>query len=384
MATKCGLSSPFLFVFFCMVVLQVLLQCCSYAAVMSDNSVPPPAVYVFGDSLFDVGTNNYLENADVRVKADFLFYGIDFPRSLPTGRFSNGFNLADQIVKKMGLRRSPPPFLSLVAGGIFSPNFNQTIIKGVNFASAGSGIFDSTGSKFIVVPLNTQIQQFSTVVENLTCLLGQMPAAAHLAESVFLISAGSNDIFDYMKNISTDGISFFNVSAKALVASMISQYGLQLQDLYRRGARKFGIVGVPAVGCCPFLRSFNVTGGCNDGANLLAQAFMEGLKTASHQIVTIAPDVKFSLANAFNLSFDFIQNPTALKLQGFKDVTGSCCGNATVPCSPSATVCENHDESLFWDGFHPTQFAAKLSAKAFFGDNSRYVSPVSFSQLFWN
>ncbi|CAI0394330.1 unnamed protein product [Linum tenue] len=384
MATKCLLSSPFQAVhyfFFCMVVL-LLLQCCS-STVIRNTTFRPPAVYVFGDSLFDVGTNNYVKFADVQVKANFPFYGIDFPHSLPTGRFSNGFNLADQIVKKMGFRRSPPPFLSLVAGGKCSPKFNQTIIKGVNFASAGSGIFASTGSKFIVVPLKTQIQQFSTVAKNLTFLLGRTHAAAHLAQSVFLFSVGSNDIFDYEKNV-TGGNQQFNVSAKAFLTSMISEYGLHLQDLYISGARKFGIVGVPAVGCCPFLRSFNFTGGCIVGANLLAQAFMEGLTVAAQQIGAVAPDVKYSLANAFNLSSDFIQNTTALKLHGFKDVTGSCCGNATVPCSPNSTVCGNRGDNLFWDGFHPTQFVAKLSADAFFGNDPRYVSPVGFGHLIQN
>lgn len=54
-----------------------------------------PAIFVFGDGMLDVGNNNYLpSNAP---QADYPYYGIDFPGSEPTGRFSNGYNMADFI-----------------------------------------------------------------------------------------------------------------------------------------------------------------------------------------------------------------------------------------------------------------------------------------------
>jgi phospholipase/lecithinase/hemolysin len=55
-----------------------------------------PAMYVFGDSTLDVGNNNYLAGADVP-RANTPLHGIDYPGSKPTGRFSNGYNIADSI-----------------------------------------------------------------------------------------------------------------------------------------------------------------------------------------------------------------------------------------------------------------------------------------------
>lgn len=52
-----------------------------------------PAIFIFGDSTADVGTNSFLPTSKTR--ADFPHNGIDFPSSKPTGRFSNGFNSAD-------------------------------------------------------------------------------------------------------------------------------------------------------------------------------------------------------------------------------------------------------------------------------------------------
>jgi hypothetical protein len=55
-----------------------------------------PAMYVFGDSTLDVGNNNYLPGAGVP-RANMPLYGVDYPGSKPTGRFSNGYNVADFI-----------------------------------------------------------------------------------------------------------------------------------------------------------------------------------------------------------------------------------------------------------------------------------------------
>jgi hypothetical protein len=56
-----------------------------------------PAVYVFGDSSLDVGNNNHLPGDEVP-RADKPYYGVDLPGSgKPTGRFSNGYNVADFV-----------------------------------------------------------------------------------------------------------------------------------------------------------------------------------------------------------------------------------------------------------------------------------------------
>ena len=49
--------------------------------------------FVFGDSFVDNGNNNYLQTT---LKVNYFPYGVDFPTG-PTGRFSNGQNIADFI-----------------------------------------------------------------------------------------------------------------------------------------------------------------------------------------------------------------------------------------------------------------------------------------------
>lgn len=51
---------------------------------------------MFGDSLIDVGNNNYFTTI---IKANFPYNGHDYPGGKPTGRFSNGKNTADFLGK---------------------------------------------------------------------------------------------------------------------------------------------------------------------------------------------------------------------------------------------------------------------------------------------
>lgn len=62
-----------------------------------------PAMFVFGDSVVDVGNNNYLQLSFAR--AILPHYGIDFPTKKPTGRYTNGMNPADFLGKLMKLNQ---------------------------------------------------------------------------------------------------------------------------------------------------------------------------------------------------------------------------------------------------------------------------------------
>ena len=76
---------------------------CSNAALMlllslplatAINSYNVPAIFIFGDSLADAGTNNFISNTTS--KANFPPYGETFFHH-PTGRFTNGRTAFDFI-----------------------------------------------------------------------------------------------------------------------------------------------------------------------------------------------------------------------------------------------------------------------------------------------
>lgn len=61
----------------------------------SSSSSSSLVTFVFGDSLTEVGNNNYLQLS--LAKANYPFYGIDFNGGKATGRFTNGRTIGDII-----------------------------------------------------------------------------------------------------------------------------------------------------------------------------------------------------------------------------------------------------------------------------------------------
>lgn len=65
------------------------------AMVMSAEPAAPLVTFVFGDSLTEVGNNNYLQLS--LAKSNYPYYGIDFDGGKATGRFTNGRTIGDII-----------------------------------------------------------------------------------------------------------------------------------------------------------------------------------------------------------------------------------------------------------------------------------------------
>ncbi|KAI3447906.1 hypothetical protein Pfo_004571 [Paulownia fortunei] len=338
------------------------------------DDTPPPVIFVLGDSTADVGTNNYLNLS--KAKANFPHNGIDFPNSQPTGRFSNGFNSADFLAKLFGLKRSPPPFLFLLT---LKSHFQKHLYRGVNFASGGAGLLDITGLNLTVVPLSEQITQFTSVRDNFTAMIGPAATEALLSKSLFFISIGSNDIFEYFSRKS-------KMPEDEFISILISAYSQHITTLYRLGARKFGIISVPAVGCCPSQRLeqklVNSSDGCFGPMNDFALEFHSAMDTLLRNISSQLPGMKYSLGNAYRMTLDVIANPIFFK---FKNVDSACCGSGILkaqgPCNSTASLCPNRRKYLFWDLYHPTQKAANLSAQTLYSGPPYYVSPINFAQL---
>lgn len=78
------------FAFIVAVMASVMLQ---QPELLVSGQATVPAMFVLGDSLVDVGNNNFLASV---ARANYLPYGIDL-NFRPTGRFSNGMNFVDLL-----------------------------------------------------------------------------------------------------------------------------------------------------------------------------------------------------------------------------------------------------------------------------------------------
>ncbi|KAH0459090.1 hypothetical protein IEQ34_011904 [Dendrobium chrysotoxum] len=329
------------------------------------QDVVPKSVYVFGDSLADVGNNNHLVTI---LKANFPHNGVDFAGGKATGRYCNGKNAADFLAEKLGLL-SPPPYLAINS----SPNNSELFLNGVNFASGGAGVLDST-NKGGCLSLNKQIDYFSAAYAAMVEEIGAVQAHSHLSNSIFAFLIGSNDIFAFLKNNKTTPLQF--------VGSLISTLQLQLKKMYNLGARKFVFIGTGPLGCCPAQRKQSKYGDCDASANAVSNLYNQAAASLLQDMKSQLNDMSYSFFNTSLALLELIQDSTNY---GFTETKAACCGlgnlNAQVACTPISSLCSNRKNHLFWDFYHPTEAAAAiLIADAVYG-TSPLVYPLNVRQL---
>ncbi|KAM0882667.1 hypothetical protein ACQ4PT_032173 [Festuca glaucescens] len=324
-----------------------------------------PAMFVLGDSTVDVGNNNFLPGCSADCRANYPRYGVDYTSHEPTGRFSNGYNLADHI-----------------------------------------GILVQCGQ---VHSMSDQLDRFASVVQ----MMGNCSYDL-VSRSLVFISVGSNDLFEYAGSNAT---SCPNRNDTGFLQGLVASYRIYLQALYATGARKFSIVSPSLVGCCPLQRFAGWLKDDLDGyycfgtANNLSRQLYRMLLSMLQDLSVGLAGMNYSICDSAAMA-DSVFNSTVSSPNNMSRSTGcstltyvcycvgivfltvsfladvldtGCCGGSGLlgpaKCDMSATLCPNRAAYLFWDGFHPTETASAVAALALFADPGRYVHPINITRL---
>ncbi|CAN0871413.1 GDSL esterase/lipase 6 [Linum grandiflorum] len=228
------------------------------------GNVAPKAIFTFGDSIVDAGNNHF--NKNCTAQADFPPYGSSFFHR-PTGRFTNGRTVADFISEFMGIELQSP-FLEAEME-VLNGSWKSYPSNGINFASAGSGLFPSTNLFLGVIPIQQQLQQFKTLIEHHQF---QNP---QIAQSIFLLESGSNDIFNYFLPFDTP-----TLKPDAYIKSMLSEVSTFVSQIYKLGARRIAVFSLGPVGCVParVLLPDSPVDECDERINSMVRNYNSGLE----------------------------------------------------------------------------------------------------------
>ncbi|WVZ76782.1 hypothetical protein U9M48_024716 [Paspalum notatum var. saurae] len=337
----------------------------------------PLAIFVFGDGALDVGNNNDLTGGEMGdpPRANRLYYGIDFPPgNNPTGRFSNGFNIADFIAKAMGFVMSPPAYRSLPDP--FPDKMEG--FTGVNYASANAGIQNSTYAN-MTIPLSMQVANFAKTRAQLKSLLGgRKPLNKFLSKSLFLIGLSTG--MDLVPDSNPFAAAFPPNDNKTQAQRLRDLFGATLTTLHGMGARKFGVINVGLIGCTPPVQSSPGHGGdgpCSDDMNRRAAELNAAVGTLLSDLATKLHHFRYALADFYGFSNATFGNPSAT---GFANTNSACCPGLCAPSPYYSEPCSNRTEYWFWDEGYTTEQAANLAADAFYS-GKMFVTPVSFKRL---
>ncbi|XP_077249552.1 GDSL esterase/lipase At4g18970-like [Tasmannia lanceolata] len=343
----------------------------SLPRVESDPQVP--CYFIFGDSLVDNGNNNVIASL---ARANYQPYGIDFRRG-PTGRFCNGRTTVDIIAELLGFDDYIPPYVS---------TRGEQILTGVNYASAAAGIREETGQQLGGrITMNGQLQNYQTTVEQVVNLLGDEDSAAnYLSKCMYSVGMGSND---YLNNYFMPAIysTSRTYTPEQYADVLIQQYSQQLRTLYNYGARKVALIGVGAVGCSPNELAQNSPNGatCVYRINSAIQIFNGRIRSLVDDFNNNLDGAKFIFVNGYEIFVDVLQSASSY---GFTVKNTGCCGigrnNGQITCLPFQTPCQNREEYIFWDAFHPTEaFNEIFGRRAYSAESSADAYPIDIRHL---
>ncbi|XWS12298.1 hypothetical protein CRYUN_Cryun37aG0077400 [Craigia yunnanensis] len=246
------------------------------------------AVFVFGDSLFEVGNNYYID-------------------TIAKPQFPNE--------EELGFTNYSPPYLAPNTTG-------DLILKGVNYASSGSGILNSTGSVF---------------------------------------------------------------GERICMDEQVSDFAKTRQDIISRiDARKIAVTSSPPVGCIPFERDTHFCAdNCVSSSNDLAKFYNSRLKSLLQELTTNLSGSTFVYVDNYAITEDILHN---YRSYGFENADSACCRvigrrGGLIPCGSLSRVCPDRTKYVFWDPFHPTESANLIGAKNALDGDLQYVSPINIRQL---
>nr|POF21272.1 gdsl esterase/lipase [Quercus suber] len=156
----------------------------------------------------------------------------------------------------------------------------------------------------------------------------------------------------------------------------------KLKRLYSFGARKFVIVGIGTIGCCPARRTETKNEKCREEINFWSIKYNIGLISMLQELKSDLKDIHYSYFDTYKVLLDFIQRPATY---GFVEVKAACCGlgtlNAEIFCLPIAAYCSNRSDYIFFDRVHPTEAAHRIFVNHIFDGSLQYTFPINVKQL---
>ncbi|XP_044467583.1 GDSL lipase-like isoform X5 [Mangifera indica] len=331
------------------------------------ESTKQRAVFVFGDSLYDPGNNDFL-NISIDLKADYPPYGETFFK-YPTGRCSDGRLISDFIALHVNLSVWKP---------YLEPG-KQQFINGANFASAGAGALARTNPS--TLNLERQLSLFMNVVNTLTQQLGNAEAKKLLTNAVYLSSIGGVD-YEHFKSDYPNATESMKLEYVNWVIGNITN---AIKEIYKVGGRRFAFQNVAPVGCFPAVRQdYNLSGPqCEEEMLALATLHNNALSNVCRKLESQLSGFKYLIFDFYNSLLDRIKN---FSKYGFKEGYKACCGSGVYHGSNCGIaeydLCTNPNDHLFFDGHHPTEHANSQLEQLLWSGNPNVTWPLSMKQLF--
>jgi len=277
----------FLFVIYCL----LSLASCSETEIPSYTE---SSLYVFGDSLSDVGN------------ANIASAGLIPDRNYFAGRFSNGPLYADQLAVILKTAMKP----------------SRSYGSNYAFAGANSNV------------INAQVSNYKANVND-----------SADPDARYIIWSGANDLLDLVKTPVSDPTTTIDTAIAHIKNAIRKLSSINASQIFV--INQINLAHLPRVIQLDtdLANSISLASQLSTQFNSALQTMLDSLNTEEN-IMTTSIDV-------FTLFEDVVANPENYNLTS---VTDACYtrDESEFELTGNETICANPDEYLFWDSLHPT------------------------------
>lgn len=290
----------------------------SVAVPIAASAKPYTSLYVLGDSYSDQG--NLLAATTASGPALGQPQQPD-PARYDNGRFSNGPIYLDVLAHGLGVASTP----SLLGGTNFAFGGALTATNTNEQPPAGTGAYPPG---IYLWSLNAERDAFSARV------------AAEGADptGLYVVFSGLNDIA---------AVAQRGLPPGPTIASTVTGVINAVEAFKAAGAQTVLVPNLPDIGLLPVVTSLEpLVPGVSAQVSQLTAGYNAALAAALAQVSGIQV-IQF---DTFKLLDDVVANPTQF---GFSNATTPCYSGFVVP-DPTATVCSDPSQHVFWDPQHPT------------------------------
>ncbi|KAG7997303.1 hypothetical protein I3843_01G205200 [Carya illinoinensis] len=253
---------------------------------LSDDHV---ALFIFGDSFFDAGNNNYINTT---FRANYYPYGETF-FNYPTGRSSDGRIIPDFIAEFAKLPLIP---------AYLHPGYKR-YVDGANFASVGAGALVGTRQGW-VIDLHTQLSNFKRMKMLLKQEIGEAETKTLVSRAVYMTSIGGSDYALYTANSSL----FQSYSPEEYVDMVMGNLTTVIKGMHKEGGRKFAFLYLGPLGCRPAARAINA-GECNEEITALVKLHNKAIFHVLHKLEGQLKGFKYSITDIYSIGSEIMNNP---------------------------------------------------------------------------
>jgi phospholipase/lecithinase/hemolysin len=171
------------------------------------------------------------------------------------------------------------------------------------------------------------------------------------ADTLVVLEIGSNDVRDALASAAMNP-----TQSSEIIATALNNVGIAVNTLYTKGARKFLLMNVPAVGETPAVKTLDSwIPGTAFAADTLAESFNFGLATLQSTLNSLLPEIDIRILDIYSLLYEIIGDPASYGIVNTEDA-------CVTPNLPPFT-CKKPDTYLFWDGIHPTKVVHDIVAQ---------------------